>query len=46
MPELARRMGYRDAPGMPAVQALLARYRDVTETVRAAYQRVLAIQPG
>jgi glutamate-ammonia-ligase adenylyltransferase len=41
MPELARRMGYRDTPGTPAVTALLARYRDVTETVRAAYEHVL-----
>ncbi len=44
MPELARRMGYRDTPGMSAVAALLARYRDVTETVRAAYERVLGLR--
>jgi glutamate-ammonia-ligase adenylyltransferase len=44
MPELARRMGYRDTPGTPAVAALLARYRDVTETVRAAYEHVLGIR--
>ncbi len=43
MPELARRMGYKDTPGAPAVEALLARYRDVTETVRAAYERVLGL---
>ena len=41
--ELARRMGYRDTPGAPAVEALLARYRDVTNTVRAAYERVLGL---
>jgi glutamate-ammonia-ligase adenylyltransferase len=43
MPELARRMGYRDTPGSPAVDTLFARYRDVTETVRAAYERVLGL---
>jgi len=43
MPELARRMGYRDTPGAPAVGALLARYRDVTERVRSAYERVLGL---
>jgi glutamate-ammonia-ligase adenylyltransferase len=43
MPELARRMGYRDSPGVSAVASLLARYRDVTETVRAAYERVLGL---
>jgi glutamate-ammonia-ligase adenylyltransferase len=44
MPELARRMGYRDTPGAPAVEALIARYRDVTGTVRAAYERVLGVR--
>jgi glutamate-ammonia-ligase adenylyltransferase len=43
MPALARRMGYRDTPGSPAVDTLFARYRDVTETVRAAYERVLGL---
>jgi glutamate-ammonia-ligase adenylyltransferase len=42
---LALRMGYRDAPGAPAAETLLARYRDVTETVRAAYARVLEVTP-
>ena len=46
LPELARRMGYRDTPGTPAADALLARYRDVTETVRAAYERVLGLNPA
>jgi glutamate-ammonia-ligase adenylyltransferase len=41
MPELARRMGYRDSPGAPAVEALILRYLDVTGAVRAAYLRVL-----
>jgi hypothetical protein len=36
-------MGYRDGPGLRAVEALLARYKDVTENVRAAYRRVLGI---
>ena len=40
---LALRMGYRDAPGAPAADTLLARYRDVTENVRAAYARVLDV---
>lgn len=38
---LARRMGYRDAPYSPGIDALLERYRDVTETVRSAYLRVM-----
>jgi glutamate-ammonia-ligase adenylyltransferase len=38
---LARRMGYRDAPYSPAIDALLESYRDVTETVRKAYLRVM-----
>jgi glutamate-ammonia-ligase adenylyltransferase len=40
---LARRMGYRDVPGSSGVDALLARYRDVTGSVRATYERVLAV---
>ena len=43
LPALARRMGYRSAPGAPAEQALLAHYRDVTENVRRAYLRVFGI---
>ena len=43
---LAHRMGYRDGPGARAVDALLARYRDVTETVRGAYRRVLGVPEG
>lgn len=44
---LARRMGYRDVPGALAVDALVAQYRDVTSTVRAAYERVLGLAaPG
>jgi glutamate-ammonia-ligase adenylyltransferase len=38
---LARRMGYRDAPYAAAIDALLESYRDVTETVRRAYLRVM-----
>jgi len=40
---LAHRMGYRDGPGVRAVDALLARYGDVTENVRSAYRRVLGV---
>ncbi|HEX6277421.1 MAG TPA: bifunctional [glutamate--ammonia ligase]-adenylyl-L-tyrosine phosphorylase/[glutamate--ammonia-ligase] adenylyltransferase, partial [Polyangiaceae bacterium] len=46
MAALARRMGYRDAPGTLAVDALVAQYRDVTRTVRAAYERVLGLNPS
>jgi glutamate-ammonia-ligase adenylyltransferase len=41
---LARRMGMRDEPRMSASHALLARYRDVTEDVRAAYLAVLGCE--
>lgn len=37
---LARRMGIRDRPGSEATAELLARYRAVTERVRAAYEVV------
>jgi glutamate-ammonia-ligase adenylyltransferase len=40
---LARRMGMRDEPRMSAEGALLARYVDVTEDVRAAYRAVLSL---
>ena len=38
---LARRMGMRDGPWGTASEALLARYRAVTEDVRAAYLSVI-----
>jgi glutamate-ammonia-ligase adenylyltransferase len=41
LPHLARRMGYRDGPGERALDQLLERYRDVTNEVREAYDRVL-----
>lgn len=41
--QLARRMGMHDTGGRTGVEELLERYRDVTEAVRAAYERVLAI---
>lgn len=40
---LARRMGMHDSAGETAVDELLARYRDVTESVRRAYERVLGV---
>jgi len=43
LPALARRMGYMDGPGAHATDALLARYKDVTETVRRAYLTVLGV---
>ena len=42
-PPLARRMGIRDQPRMGAGEALLLRYRAVTEDVRAAYLAVLGL---
>jgi glutamate-ammonia-ligase adenylyltransferase len=39
---LARRMGMRDTPRATAIQELVARYRDVTEVVRAAYLQVIS----
>jgi glutamate-ammonia-ligase adenylyltransferase len=41
LPQLARRMGYRDGPGERALDQLLERYRDVTTEVRDAFDRVL-----
>jgi [glutamine synthetase] adenylyltransferase / [glutamine synthetase]-adenylyl-L-tyrosine phosphorylase len=41
---LARRMGMRDGPRGSASDLLLARYRDVTEDVRAAYRAVLGLE--
>jgi glutamate-ammonia-ligase adenylyltransferase len=43
LPPLARRMGLRDQPQRSACDALLARYRAVTEEVRAAYRTVLGL---
>jgi glutamate-ammonia-ligase adenylyltransferase len=43
---LARRMGIGDEPQTAASEALLARYRDVTEDVRAAYLAVLGLEEG
>jgi len=40
---LARRMGFQDGQGAHASAQLMARYRDVTETVRASYLRVLGL---
>jgi glutamate-ammonia-ligase adenylyltransferase len=39
--QLARRMGLRDAPGVPARALLLTRYRDVTSAVRRTYLEIL-----
>jgi len=41
---LAARMGYRDGPDRPAVEALLWRYRGVTASVREAYLTVLSLE--
>jgi glutamate-ammonia-ligase adenylyltransferase len=38
---LARRMGMRDTPRATATEELMARYRDVTEVVRAAYLELM-----
>jgi glutamate-ammonia-ligase adenylyltransferase len=46
LPPLARRMGMRDEPRMRPESALLARYREVTEEVRAAYLAVLDVDEG
>jgi glutamate-ammonia-ligase adenylyltransferase len=40
---LARRMGFQDGQGARASEQLMARYKDVTETVRASYERVLGL---
>jgi glutamate-ammonia-ligase adenylyltransferase len=43
---LARRMGIRDRPGAEATAELMARYRDVTERVREAYERIVVGEAG
>lgn len=43
LPALARRMGFREAPGVTAADALLDRYKKVTGDVRAAYLTVLGL---
>jgi glutamate-ammonia-ligase adenylyltransferase len=44
---LARRMGIRDRRGSEAAAELLARYREVTDRVRAAYEAIVTGQaPG
>jgi glutamate-ammonia-ligase adenylyltransferase len=43
---LARRMGFQDGQGTRASAQLLARYKHVTETVRANYERVLGLAPS
>lgn len=45
MAQLARRMGFQDGQGQRASDHLLARYKDVTDTVRASYERVLGLAP-
>jgi glutamate-ammonia-ligase adenylyltransferase len=42
---LARRLGMRDGPWGTASEALLARYRAVTDDVRAAYLQVIGVTP-
>jgi glutamate-ammonia-ligase adenylyltransferase len=44
LPPLARRLGMRDGPQGSAADHLLARYREVTEDVRAAYLAVLGLR--
>ncbi len=44
--QLARRVGLRDRTRSSATDILLTRYRQVTEAVRAAYCRVLGLDPG
>jgi glutamate-ammonia-ligase adenylyltransferase len=43
---LARRMGIRDRRGSAAAAELLARYRDVTERVRATYEAIVTSRSG
>jgi glutamate-ammonia-ligase adenylyltransferase len=43
---LARRMGIRDRRGSEAAAELLARYRDVTERVHAAYEAIVTRRGG
>ena len=42
-PRLARRMHLQDSPRAPAAELLSARFRDVTQAVRASYLQILAI---
>jgi [glutamine synthetase] adenylyltransferase / [glutamine synthetase]-adenylyl-L-tyrosine phosphorylase len=41
--QLARRMGFQDWQGQRASQQLMFRYKDVTDGVRASYERVLGL---
>lgn len=41
--QLARRMGFQDFQGERASTQLLSRYREVTDSVRASYERVLGL---
>lgn len=43
MEQLSRRMGFRDEAGKTSTEQLLARYDDVTESVRRAYLAALAL---
>jgi glutamate-ammonia-ligase adenylyltransferase len=43
LPQLARRMGFQDGQGQRASEHLLARYKDVTDSVRASYEKVLEL---
>jgi [glutamine synthetase] adenylyltransferase / [glutamine synthetase]-adenylyl-L-tyrosine phosphorylase len=43
---LSRRMGIRDRPGSEATAELIARYRAVTERVRATYERIFSEEMG
>ncbi|MEO7035234.1 MAG: bifunctional [glutamate--ammonia ligase]-adenylyl-L-tyrosine phosphorylase/[glutamate--ammonia-ligase] adenylyltransferase [Polyangiaceae bacterium] len=41
--QLARRMGFLDGQGQRAGEQLMTRYKDVTDGVRASYERVLGL---
>jgi glutamate-ammonia-ligase adenylyltransferase len=41
--QLARRMGFQDGQGQRAGEQLLVRYKNVTDGVRASYERVLGL---
>lgn len=41
--QLARRMGFQDGQGQRASEHLIARYKDVTDGVRASYESVLEL---
>ncbi len=43
LPQLARRMGFQDWHGQRAGAQLLMRYKEVTDAVRASYERVLGL---